>query len=159
MKVTLDIGEIEMAKAIARTRSSNNRMAGVVCRMRSPSNTSEEEINGMGAELAYCKAFNIYPDFSVTPRKGGHDCVHHGKTVDVKVTPHINGHLLVLPHKEEHGGEMYALVVGWMPNYTIAGYATRDEVFIDDNLKDMGHGVSHAISQEELHEYDDRHKH
>ena len=157
--VTLDTGEIEIAKAIARARSANNRMAGVTCQMRSPAPPCEEEMNGFGAEIAYCKAFNLYPDFSVIPKKGGHDCVHCGKTVDVKATPHTNGRLLVLPHKESHGVDMYALVTGWMPHYTIVGYATRDEVFRNDNMMDMGHGESHAIEQEELHEFNDKHQH
>ena len=155
IKVTLETGEIETAKMIATGRLRANAKAGVFNRQRSTDPPEDVEMNGMGAEMAYCKAFNLWPDLTLTPRVGGSDCTHGSKTVDVKATAYVRGKLLVTPDKKDKGTDLYALVTGWMPHYTIVGYATSDEVFNDDNLQETGHGVSYVLTQEKLHEYDD----
>tara|TARA_R110002020_G_scaffold10880_3_gene41350 strand:- start:2388 stop:2954 length:567 start_codon:yes stop_codon:yes gene_type:complete len=150
ISITLETGEIETAKMIAKGRLRAN--VGVFNRQRSPEPPEDVEMNGMGAEMAYCKAFNLWPDLTVTPRSGGADCTHGNRTVDVKATGYANGKLLVTPDKKDKGTDLYVLVTGWMPNYTIVGYATSDEIFNDDNLAETGHGVSYVLPQEKLHD-------
>jgi hypothetical protein len=156
INISLITGEIETAKMIAIGRRRANEKHGIFNRQRSPEPPEEVELNGMGAELAFCKALNLYPDLTVKLRSGGADCVSRdGLTVDVKATGYVKGKLLVTPDKKGKGTDLYALVTGSMPNYTIVGYATSDEIFNDDNLAETGHGVSHALPQEKLHEYDE----
>ena len=160
IKVVLEAGEIETARMLARARMRINARAGVFDRRRSEEPPEDIEINGMGAELAYCKAFNLWPDLTVHVRSGGADMVNHeGQSIDVKATPHVNGWLLVPPYKIDKGVDLYALVTGFMPYYNIIGYATSDEIFNDDNLVDKGYGDTYGLPQEKLHEYDDNSLH
>ena len=156
IKVVLEVGEIETARILAQARYKFNRQGGVKNRKRSPESPASIEVNGMGAELAFCKAFNLWPDLTVGVRSGGGDALNQdGKSVDVKATPHVNGMLLVTPDKVEHGIDLYALVTGFMPYYNVIGYATRYEIFKKENMVDLGHGKSYGLPQEKLHEYDD----
>lgn len=155
MKVTLVKGEIETANMLAKGRTHANQRPGKVNQLRSPAEQQELELNGMGAELAYCKAFNLWPDMTIGHRIGGEDCLHAGKTVDVKFTSYIHGDLYVTPDKRDKGVDVYALVTGWMPHYDIVGYATSDEIFRDNNLADTGRGISYVVPRDKLHEYDD----
>lgn len=141
---------------LAQARQRFNRESGIFNRQRSPEPSSAIEVNGMGAELAYCKAFNLWPDLTVGVRSGGADALtHSGESIDVKATPNVNGRLLVTPDKINHGIDLYVLVVGFIPFYKIMGYATNKEVFKPENLLDLEHGRTYGLPQEKLHEYDD----
>ena len=156
INIVLECGEIETARMLAQARQRFNREAGVFNRQRSPESASAIDVNGMGAELAYCKAFNLWPDLTVSIRSGGADALtHDGKSIDVKSTPNVNGRLLVTPDKINHGIDLYVLVVGFIPFYKVIGYATHKEVFNPDNLLNLGHGSAYGLPQEKLHEYDD----
>lgn len=153
INVKLEAGEIEVAQIIGKARTRANREKGIFNRLRVNSDPIQVEIDGLGAELAYCKAFNLWPDLTVSVRSGGADAVHANRSVDIKHTAWVKGWLLVTPDKVEKGTDIYALVTGTLPNYTVVGYATAGEIFRDDNKVDLGHGMSYGIPQERLHDY------
>jgi len=89
-------------------------------------------LNGIGAEWAFCRLFNVYPDTTIHPRSSrrgtdaGGDCrLRCGLSVDVKVTEWPRGGLLVVRWKGR-GADLYALLTGRFPRYVFRGFAPAD---------------------------------
>jgi hypothetical protein len=111
-------------------------------------------LNGFGAELAFCRLVNAEFDFS-TDEKENHffnpDCtLADGKTIDVKTTIYPGGKLIVRTGKEDAHVDAYALMIGTFPSYTFRGWATYEEIIRDVNLQDLGYGDNYALEQGEL---------
>jgi hypothetical protein len=150
MTITLNDAEQKLATYLAKQRHARARASGKTDRQIGPQSSHDTDLEGIGAEIAFCRLLNIYPDTDVghTPLA---DCVLPcGSTVDVKATKHQNGHLLVAKWKDPQGVHAYALMVGAFPAYRIAGMAPSHEVFKPDRLKNFGHGAGYAVGQEEL---------
>jgi hypothetical protein len=153
MRIKLNEAEQAIAKYLAKRRYGNNRASGVDNNRIGPQSDAETDLNGVGAELAFCKAFNIYPDLSVDVRHGGHDCVSpKGHKIDVKTTKYRAGRLLAVKSKTKPDADIYVLMIGRFPTYFWVGWATADELIDDDNLMDLGYGPTYALSQSELRE-------
>jgi hypothetical protein len=148
--VVLDEFEQRIAIHLARTRAERDRAAGVVDRKRSSSETAERD--GFGAELAFAKLFNVYPDLGLMPRSGGSDCILCGRTVDVKATHRENGDLLAVPSKAtaKNGADLYALMVCRWPSFRYVGMTTREKLLRPETLTDLGHGQTFLMGQDEL---------
>ena len=74
------------------------------------------DIEGACAELAYCKALDIYWPGSINTFKEP-DC---GKKTQVRWTHHINGSLIV--RDKDPDDHYYVLVVGACPDYRVVGW-------------------------------------
>ena len=74
-----------------------------------------------------------------------------GKTIDVKTTAREHGRLVVPLKKKSSPSDIYALVTGDLPTFTICGYATADEVF--SSVIDLGHGDCYGLNQEQLTQF------
>jgi hypothetical protein len=106
--------------------------------------------NGFGGELAFCKQFNLYPDLSIVPGGGDDlpDCtLRDGRRVDVKTTHRAGGNLLA--RKIQPDIDVFVLVIGKLPTYTIVGWATREQVEAAPK-RNMGHGPTHFLSARAL---------
>lgn len=151
MKVVLDDGEQAVARLLAESRYSSNRGAGVVDRKIGPQSASETDLNGVGAEIAFCKMINVYPDLSISPRSGGRDLVMpNGACVDVKTTKYPDGMLLATLKKTAIGVDVFVLVVGQMPEYTYIGWQYRDVLINKNSIVDLGYGPTYGLEQWEL---------
>jgi hypothetical protein len=151
MTVTLNEAEQRLARYLGRARHDTNTAAGVPLTRCDRTRSGEEiHIEGVGAEIAFCKLFNVYPDFSVTPRVGGSDAVWGGRTVDVKTTSHPSGRLLARPNKRDDPSDLYVLMVGTFPTYRCAGFVTPAALFMAERLTNPGHGACYAINQRDL---------
>ena len=99
----------------------------------------EIEINGLGGELAFCKASNCYPDLSLAGEPGTRpraDSMLFAALWDVKTTERKDGRLLVRPTKKgQKACEYYVLVTGKMPDYRIVGWIHADDLFQSKNLR------------------------
>ncbi len=145
--ITLSPGEQQVARMLAKARTAQARGHGVVDQKIGPQSAEEGELNGIGAELAFCRLHNLYPDMTFEPRSGGHDAItRSGATVDVKSTIYKTGRLLVKLHGL--GCDLYALMVGKFPTYRYAGFAPKEVVA--KTIGDLGHGKSHLIDQDKL---------
>jgi hypothetical protein len=147
MTITLNDAEQKLAHYLAKRRHAEARSRGITDRQIGPQSSSETDLQGIGAEIAFCRIFNVYPDTEVghTPLA---DCtLPCGSTVDVKATKHQNGHLLVAKWKAPDAVTAYALMVGTFPNYRIAGMAPSESIFRPDRLKNFGHGEGYAVGQ------------
>ena len=150
--VTLDESEIGLARMIASLRTCNNRVAKVQHNVRIPGQDNfTNDLLGVCGEMVFAKTFNIYLDLCFHNRSGGHDLVLKGKTIDVKTTAREHGRLVVPLKKKSSPSDIYALVTGDLPTFTIRGYATADEVF--SSVIDLGHGDCYGLNQEQLTQF------
>ena len=157
MEITLNDFEQFITKMMMKLRQKRSREAN---HTNTPYGKSQDEIDldGYGAELAFCKLFNLYPEFTYHARVGGYDCLSHsGHRIDVKNTVYYNGHLLVKSSKKPGESDIYVLMVGHFPTYKIAGFATEQELLKTENLKDFGgyNKPGYAIPQDKLSPIED----
>ena len=71
-------------------------------------------------------------------------------SVDVKATKYANGRLLALPWKADKGAEVFALLIGTLLRYRVAGIMRADELLAAGRMTDLGHGKTYAAEQQEL---------
>ena len=122
--IRLNANEQRLAQQLAKERTTKNRKNGISNSKRGPQSDIVTELDGVGGEIAFAKAFNLYPDLKDYP--GKHDMVIAGKTVDVKTTRYPFGHLEVSTDKPPGEVDIYALVTGEMPDYAIVGWMCGD---------------------------------
>lgn len=156
IKVTLTDTEAQIAAGLGSARNEINVSSGVKNRQVSEREGSEEiDVIGTGGELAFCKAFNLYPDLTVAPPgqypKG--DARMFGQTWDVKTRNYEKlpiGHLLSYPKPEEKRCDYYALVLEAHPTYYIIGWCTARELFNEKN-RDPKFKGGYGFPQLDLH--------
>lgn len=153
MMITLNEAEQKLAVFIAKKRYENNRAAGRHDGKVGPQSNWETDLEGIAAEIAFCRHMNVYPDLD-TERTGDlpdWDCLHPlmGR-VDVKGTTYLTGKLLVVPSKSDHPANSYALMVGSFPSYEYVGWALAEDLIREENVTDLGHGKTYAMDQERL---------
>jgi hypothetical protein len=149
MNVHLNLAEQKLAAYIGKARYQRSRQDGL--RNMKVSDIADDKIDreGAAAEIAFCKAMNIYPDLDVGERKAADCTLPSGHTVDVKSTWRENGMLLAVPWKKMEV-DIFVLVIGQMPEYRIAGWMSAVELLKPDRLKNVGPKKSYAASQGEL---------
>ena len=153
MTVELTPSECAVAQMLASMRTMVSRAAGITNLKQGGQSQHITELEGMAAELAFAKHFNICPDMSIKPVGGGSDGILKGKTIDVKVTSYPDGRLLAHPNKKKDPSDVFVLLVGKMPKYRIAGYALAEDLIHPNNLTDLGHGPVYAMNQSSLKQF------
>jgi hypothetical protein len=149
-KITLTDSEIKICQWLAKQRHSSNRSGGVIDGKIGPQSCEETDLEGICGEFAFCKALNLYPDMSISPRKGSHDVFAFGKTIDVKTTKYKTGKLLARQSKNETPSDVYVLIVGERPDYNIVGCCSSADLIQDKNLIDLGYGKTYGLEQRVL---------
>lgn len=139
--------EQKIARWIGQMRSRANRAGKVKDGKIGPQSAEDTDVNGFAAEMAFCKMFNVYPDFVIGPRRGSVDCVRFGQSIDIKSTVHQHGHLYVLQRKRELAADYYALVVVDWPEFRFAGFASAAEVLLPERVTDFGSGPTYVLDQ------------
>lgn len=159
MNVILNDAEQKLSEYLAKKRYNNARKKMVEDKKIGPQSCSYTDLNGIGAEVGFCKLFNIYPDTQTEyiPVTDGE--LHTGHSVDVKCTKYHTGHLIAVITKKGKPCDLYALMIGEMPNYRFAGFSTPDSLFMDENIKDLGHGDGYCLAQESLMKVVYKHEH
>lgn len=150
LTVELTRGEIAVAYAWGAMRGGAN--IGITNGRIGPQSDWNVDIVGMLGELAFCKAWNIYPDFDVALRRGSFDCVLKGKRVDVKSTTVETGKLLAKPGAYANV-DRFVLAVVQVPKVALVGWLARDELINQRNIIDLGHGPTYGVEQERLHSF------
>jgi hypothetical protein len=154
--ILLSAFEQDCSKALAARRTSVNDGNGIPDKRVSTKDT-RIEMQGLGGELAFCKLFNVFPDFSlVTPsaEKGtdnGDAILPGGIRVDVKSTDYDDGHLIATPAKKNAPIDLFALMVCQYPKYIFKGFMTKSQLLTEDRYSpDRFHG--YAAKQNDLKE-------
>jgi hypothetical protein len=154
MRVTLTETEARICKWLAEQRFTTARAAGVKDAQLGPQASAQTDLDGIAGEFAFCKAVNVWPDMTIGARRGGHDAILNGLTVDVKTTRVESGHLLATLGKASTASDIYVLVVGTIPSFRIAGWATAHRLLRAENVKDFGHGRGYALGQRDLRPFE-----
>ena len=133
--------EQKVCQSIAKMRYENAREKGFgqdknVVNVDSYKNI---DVDGVGSEMAAAKILNVYYDIETDFQASdlpAHDIIHNGKTIDVKTTKYRTGRLIVMPHKKHDKCDVYLLVVGEFPEYTVVGYAPYNHIVQEENWGD-----------------------
>lgn len=165
MKISASINltneEVKICQYIAKRRQATAREHGVTDRKIGNQSNNFTDENGFGGEFAFCKLFNVMPDFWV--KNPNTDLPKYdvklpcGLKIDVKTTKYETGRLVVAKWK---AGDVdcYALMTGTMPTYTLRGFFTKEATMKDCNLQNLGHGEGYVVPQALLLELDDIYK-
>lgn len=156
MKVTLTQQDILLCQHIGGLRSLVARAHGVRDAKMSPDAGLLLDQDGFIGEYAFCKAFNLFPDFGLSPRCGSFDCVieRSGREyrVDVKTTRVKSGRLLSTT-KGNPDIDIYVLAVLEGFDVHFPGYAFAADLIHQDNIVDLGHGSGYAMTQDRLRQW------
>lgn len=150
--VTLNPEDQKRVIEIAAARFQANRAGSV--KDRSICGAIDIDLNGFGGEVAFCRLFEIEPDWSILPRSSAlgtdsGDCVLNGKRIDVKTTSRLNGRLIA-PRWKQPDVDYYVLMVGEFPSYECRGFMSVGELLQPSRLIDLGKGLTYAALQSDL---------
>jgi len=147
--VKLTYEEQQIARLIAKMRTDTNKSAGTHKNWGSK-DPYEIDLISFGAEMAWAKTANLYPDFTTQIRSGSADFTFgYGGQGDVKWTGMEPPRLLVKVHKVNDPYDLYVLMTGQFPEYEIQGFATKDQIF-NARIKDYGYGDTYTMFLDEL---------
>ena len=150
-EITLSENEQRLAKFIAKKRYENARKNNIKDLKMGDQSNEETDLEGFGAELAYCKLMNLFPDLETGDGLPNFDCVSRlGVTIDVKTTKRKSGHLLATLKKKNNPPDKYVLIIGEFPSYRIVGEIGSEEFLRDANIRNFGRGQGYALTQMEL---------
>ena len=150
VRVILTDTEVRICRWLAAQRFAAARKAGVLDAQMGPQSSEQTDLDGIAGEFAFCKVANVWPDMTIGARRGGHDAFLDGMSVDVKTTRCPTGHLLATIKKSTTASDVYVLVIGTVPEFRIAGWASAAQLLHPENIADFGHGSSYALSQRQL---------
>ena len=132
--------EQKVCESIARMRYENAREKGFgKSDILEVTSYKSIDVDGVASEMAAAKILNVYYDIETDFQASElptHYLICKGKTVDVKTTKYRTGRLIVMPHKKNDQCDLYLLVVGSFPEYSVVGYATYDEIVQEENWGD-----------------------
>jgi len=157
--IVLDKYQQKICEFIGKCRYNINREKNVNDKKVGDQDNHFVDVNGFGGEFAFCKLFNLMPDFTVKvtqTNKNDFDAILFNKIrVDIKTTQYSTGQLLV--HKDKIAEvHCYALMVGSMPEYRFKGFMLKDEIIKPERLKAINpqkpDKISFLAKQEELKE-------
>lgn len=138
VRVRLNELECALARAMGRARRAANRNNNVPDGQISTVDPETMDILAAGAEIAVCRALNIYPDLSLANGHAArpvHDGVWGVGTIDVKHTQWQNGGLAAVAGKNGKRTDYYVLVTGSLPEYVLVGWCYAEDLFDESNLR------------------------
>jgi hypothetical protein len=153
--ITLTDEEVRIAGWIGHRRTEVARLNGIHrYQTRGNGRTAEEiDVDGFGAELAFCKLVNVYPDLSPQPKSGGADCLVVGSFVDVKSRRQPFSDLLVVARPGKQTGiDWYALMIVNWPEFRFAGAIPTLDL-VKQPVVDLGYGPTYAVPQTKLGDF------
>jgi hypothetical protein len=144
--------EQRLAQFLAQERHAARRSAGAPNGRRNPAGDVATDLEGIAAELAFCRLHNVYPDVTIGACPEEDALLPGGWRVDVKTTRYTTGSLLVMPNKQGHSSiDLFALMVGAFPGpYRFAGFLPSCEIVRPERMSTRGHGPTYAAEQSEL---------
>ena len=146
--------ESAIALTLAVMRNTTARQNNVADKQMGKQDPIQIDRDGILAEMAFGKQFNLYPDLSVYPRKGGADLItHKGMKIDVKATRYKSGRLLIHIDKPVEEVDIYVLGIVDGDDVDLVGYIKSAEAIQPQNLNDLGHGSGYVIEQSDLKKF------
>ena len=159
--VKLNDMEQDIVKDVAKKRALSNRSNDIANAKKCEDEDCKVELDSFGAEVAFCKLFNVYPDYSIFPRSSSNrtdkgDAVVNDLVVDIKQTKYPSGKLIVAPWKVKNSTNIdcYGLMIGEFPEYVFKGFIESCEITKPEKLGNLGRGMTYIAKQNELKEID-----
>lgn len=150
MTISLNDTEQKLVKYVSKKRFEYCRQVGANATVYGGRNPMDAEIAQYGAEVAFCKYMNIYPDTSYD-RFNPEDCfTYDGHRIDVKYTSLRTGRLLAKDKGWDNHPDYFALMIGDFPNYYFAGFMKASELLVESRLDTSLPHPAYAASQNEL---------
>ena len=147
--VRLTSEEAKICQFLGKARRQSNRSHGINDQLVARENPEERDIEGIGAEMAFAKLYNLYPPFNIQPQSGSADFIM-GRTIDIKQSNHLDARLIVPPSKIEKGGcDAYVLATGKLPYYIFRGFAKKEQICNQKNLITL-RSVVYALGVKDL---------
>lgn len=150
--ITLSPSELALASCIARERATttgplrtNDQMGHLD---QSPGARDTADTNGVAGELAFAKAFNLWPDLDSSGPATADVALHDGRTVDIKTTPVIGGNLIA--NLKAHKTDFLALVECKDRTFTIVGIAPTSEVEKPEYMEPIQGRIVYLYPRERL---------
>lgn len=150
--ISLNETEIRLAEYVAKKRIQHNRASGAVATVYGDRDPMFAELNYYGAELAFCKLFNLYPDINHVKRKG-QDCMLAGKRVDIKWTHRHGGRLMAKVKGWDDPPDLFAMMIGTFPSYTLAGFMKADDLLQPSRIDNSLAFPAYTATQKELFQW------
>lgn len=147
LKVTLNASEVKMVERVSEDRSKYDKKQGFKDYRRAKKQSARFiETNGLGGEVAVCKLFNLFPDL-ITNEVSDYDCtLHDGTKVEVKTTQYPHGKLIARHTKSS--ADIYVLVTGTMPDYTVVGYV--DAATVKAGKTELNGKTAYIVEQKDF---------
>lgn len=153
MKAKLNFIDLRICEFIGKSRSKLSRHNGVKDAKVGDHDGTLADIQGFKAEYAFAKLHNLFPDFDPEPRSGSYDGVtRKGLRYDIKSTKYKTGNLLSTL-KVNPDVDIYILAYVSYDEVEFIGWAKKEELIKDDNIKDLGHGKGYFLSRENLRSF------
>jgi hypothetical protein len=154
IQVKLSELEMDMGMILGIARCQAAKEAGLVDRLYKPENAELDMKYSGRAEMAYCKHFNLYPDFFTIGKTIGYEIIHkNGITVNVKWINKPSKNLMTTIWAKEGECHIYALVSGMNP-FTIMGWCYEYELLREENIVNVGYGKSYRLNKDKLYGYE-----
>ena len=99
--VELTDSEIAVCRVIGNMRTIDSRATCLGDQKIGPQSGVNLDEDGVMAEYAFCKHWNIHMELDIKPRAGTYDCLLKNKRIDIKSTRIKTGHLAVKLAKNE----------------------------------------------------------
>lgn len=150
--ITLSRSELALARHLAHERiavtgptRTNDQMGHLD---KSPGARETADINGVAGELAFAKAFNLWPDLDSSGPCVVDVTLPDGRTVDIKTTPVIGGNLIA--NLKAHKTDFLALVECQDHTFTIVGIALTSEVEKPEYMEPIQGRIVYLYPREKL---------
>lgn len=155
MHIELTEIEQELVRLVARRRFEVSRERGLRDCKQGDMTNEEMDLEGFGAELAFCKLTNAYPDMNLDHTNQVDALTSDGRTWDVKATKHETGRLIAVKWKSSDKVDFFVLMIGTFPKYRCAGFLPSKELLIAQRETDMRGRIVYAAPQDELQRIED----
>lgn len=151
IEVIINEAEQKLVTYVSRKRYETNRATGATATIYNDTSAIENEMDSFGAEVAYCKLHNCYPDLATDHRPPFDATLPNGKTVDVKQTKYTTGKLLVKLIARAKLPDLYALMIGKFPKYKLAGHIEAKTIITPERIQtDSWKSPAYVAKQDEL---------
>ncbi len=150
IEINLTDDEVMMCQHVGHLRSVLSRGNKVKDMKRTDMAGLDIDAQGVTAEYAVAKHFNVFFDLGLSPRTGSADGVMNGYSYDVKSTHHALGKLLATL-KDNPDVDMYIMCITpdrW--TVKMVGWCWKKELINKKNIKDLGYGRGYALEQSQL---------
>jgi len=150
--VSLDNDDMNICRVLGNLRTLVARGNKVKDAKMGQLSGADIDEDGVIAEYAFCKRFNIFFDPCAYPRSGSIDCVYKGHQIDIKSTRHTNGRLLATLKKNDEV-DIYVLAIIDGNEVRFPGWAYAKTLFDPANVTNLGHGEGYAMEQSQLQKW------